>query len=432
MKKLLPFIVLSLLSQSPSSSADSKTPLVKLLLKSNAYDTTSLLEKIDKNGDSTISYDELVRNKFDKDYSPYEKLVVSTLIKNYDRLSHLSSVKGYDGSSQLTIEDLQNYLFTFANSKVPIGLAAFEFIRGVNSVGDGLFPQGINSISHKNIEQGQFGDSNFIAALAAMAYTRPEEIYNMLTENQDGSFDVKSPITGSINVVPTLETVYIGASSNHHGNWPLALELSFLAWKNQPREGVMIQLLEKTGGLIYSFVTDLFYSSSDFSQEISKIENEVKSQLENPEISSSIYFLTGNPSRNFLSQMVTIEEIRKLLTIIKSDKRVAVASIQSIEYKNSCVDSVDIAIISNMLCKKDLSPSLKTLKNRHSNSYSILDYDSQNDTVLIKSSWGFGEPVDLKTGFPLDGLDDGIFELTVREFKEIFDSFTIESSYTDL
>ena len=57
--------------------------------------------------------------------------------------------------------------------------------------------------------------------------------------------------------------------------------------------------------------------------------------------------------------------------------------------------------------------------------YSVLDFDPKTDKVTIRNPWGQTEAQDSK-GMPLDGKDDGIFELSLEDFAKTFSTIAYE------
>ncbi|HEY9869700.1 MAG TPA: C2 family cysteine protease, partial [Candidatus Obscuribacterales bacterium] len=51
--------------------------------------------------------------------------------------------------------------------------------------------------------------------------------------------------------------------------------------------------------------------------------------------------------------------------------------------------------------------------------YSVIDYDPETKLVTLRNPWGEGEPKDAN-GDPLDGTDDGVFTMTLADFRKHF------------
>ena len=389
--------------------------IIDILFEPFSYDDSLLFEHFDTDHDNIISFDELVNSSATEIYSSTDKMILWTLKKNH---RHLFPLLGRDGFKS---EDIQNYLTAFLANKVPY------FLReNMESISDGLLPEGINSISHKNIYQGSIGDCGFISAVASLAYLRPDEIYNMLSENKDGSFDVKFPNNEKINVTPTLEAVYLGSYSGNNGAWPLALELAFSSWRNGLSENTPTTITEKTS----LFLQSLPSITNSLDKKIVEIDKNFTEKLRSPSMEQSIHILTGKPTFKLKTQRRSAEVIRELIKIIHTEKRVAVAAIVSTEYKKSFIDPLNLHSFSHHVYKKELDPSLKEMTDSHV--YSLLGYNSENDSVLIRDPSGYDEPLRPGSITALDGEKDGIFELKIEDFQELFDWITLEIAHDEL
>jgi hypothetical protein len=49
-----------------------------------------------------------------------------------------------------------------------------------------------------------------------------------------------------------------------------------------------------------------------------------------------------------------------------------------------------------------------------------MGYDREAGTVTLRNPWGHGEPLG-EDGLPRDGVNDGVFTLTMDEFEQEFD-----------
>ena len=56
---------------------------------------------------------------------------------------------------------------------------------------------------------------------------------------------------------------------------------------------------------------------------------------------------------------------------------------------------------------------------RGSHAYSVLGYDPETHTIQLRNPWGQGEPAD-EEGNPRDGVNDGVFTMTLEEFEKNF------------
>jgi hypothetical protein len=49
----------------------------------------------------------------------------------------------------------------------------------------------VNGVSYNDVDQGQLGDCSFMASLASVAALDPNFIYEMITDNHDGTYTVR-------------------------------------------------------------------------------------------------------------------------------------------------------------------------------------------------------------------------------------------------
>lgn len=226
----------------------------------------------------------------------------------------------------------------------------------------------INSFS---VIQGNSSNCSFLAALSALAHSRPRTIAQMFALNESGQVCVTFQGAPNHSIVPKLlpaEHNRFARPSN--GNWSATLEMAYEKVENETgfarrRAGVRLDrgifLLTGHGSQIYRFgYSGLIYPDG-------------------PGLLSS-----GN-------------ELEQAIESATREKRIATAVISS---------------------KED-----PDLQNNHV--YSILNYDKSTRMLVIRNPYGRGEPRN-PWGRAKDGRDDGVFRMSIREFTKRFDAIAIE------
>lgn len=374
-------------------------------------------QEIDKDKNDCISMKELEDASNMYEFGFVELLIIWSLRESYDYIASLSNDEcPFERKrSELSFYDIEVYMSDIVNDE-----DINTLLLKIKHLSSGFLPLGIYSINHRYPLQGQIGDCGLIATISSLAYSRPSDIYNMFRQNEDGSIDVNFPSHGIINVAPTIEILYKGATTDFGfgGFWPLVLEASFIKIINN--EPLTITELQNTKG------------------KLSRREYEIDYALDGISAEKAISILTGSSTDFWEINMSTTDKTRKKLYEITHYKKVAVAASIPTHYKGPCptafewylpvlpIDNhYEYWVLPTDSCyKKKLMPLYRDLRINHA--FSILFYDSENDTVLLRNPWGQGEPSDPETHTPIDGKNDGIFKMKIDNFVEVFDFIYFE------
>jgi len=219
----------------------------------------------------------------------------------------------------------------------------------------------------RKLEQGQYGTCYFLAALVAKAQQDPEGLKKMIQDNRNGTYTVTFPGHDPIVVQgPTDAEKLYGASSGQDGMWATLLEKAYA------------QL--RAGGE--------WDANSDPMEDV-----------EGGSLRAGMKAVTGRST-----------DVDELLFTFESTTRAKIKKALAAGKMVTCSTSISIF-------------SKEVVPDRHV--YTVIGYDAASDKVKIRNPWGSGEP-EAASGQPKDGLNDGIFEMTITEFDSVFEDICYE------
>lgn len=217
------------------------------------------------------------------------------------------------------------------------------------------------SISGAAIAQGSIGDCYFLAPLAATADANWQKIRDMIKDNGDNTYTVTFPALPdkpiTVNAPTDVELLRFNAGGEH-GTWPSVIEKAF----GKLLGGENAEILDG-GGDPRNGLKALNDGSSHYESLQRTSDSELHQDLEKA-ISERRPVICSTGHRDFNS-------------LVKGDK---------------------------------IAPT---------HAYSVLDYDPNTYTVTVRNPWGRVEPENAD-GRIKDGLDDGVFKMSLREFKHSF------------
>ncbi len=378
----------------------------------------TLFQKLDKDENGKITRSELTDQKELRSASGGELLAIWSLYYNFKDITKLHRENYLHDTSSLSYPDMAIYL-----TNAPYAHSIPTLLHRVLHLNYGLFPKGIESINVKQIYQGKFADCQLIAAIASFV-SRPhgqQAIMNMIKDNTDGSFTVTFQHKSSALVVtPDYETIYYGTTAHQpieSGMWLYILEKAFLEQEKSSNSDYMND--------IRKWILDIFFVTETSISLITHTTRNIKQYLYFYPGVKSIELLTGHRSKQVIiadsSPKIIYSHLQQLHTegvigiaILKSKKeRYCEERWENSDYTSYCID-------------KTLPPVYGELPDSHA--FSILDFDPEKNTVLLRNPWGHTEPVSSSTLFqlPLDGNNDGVFTMSLEAFINVFDTMTIE------
>lgn len=360
-------------------------------------------DQIDTNSDGQLSRSEVGKAVGNPHFNGEAAAVVSTLYKGYSDWKAFSDDQGslprlpehpwlnkipLHGFDETGIgkADLERFIVLSRtdnqNEKVQNVLGRYSVMEFGSSAKQKLFPQGIDSIRPDNIAQGEIGDCYFLAAVAALANTPAgkHSIMKMIQENQDGTYTVTFPNSKPVTFTSPTDTERgMYSTTSPDGNWLEVLEKAYAIKTNRD-------------GLTHKFTPS--------SNPYDAIGN-------GGLLSSGISTLTGKSVDTDVSLLTSDATMRsKLQAALKEGRIMSTAVLKSLNpWNEGRTDS--------------------GLPRAHA--YSILGFDAKTDQITIRNPWGHTE-LQNKAGQPRDGKDDGVFTMSLAEFKSTFAYISYQSA----
>ncbi|MFA6210837.1 MAG: C2 family cysteine protease [Candidatus Obscuribacterales bacterium] len=198
------------------------------------YLNTDGLKKVDLNADGQVSKEELSK-QFASVIDEQEKKAIRYLVDNYDTIRGANT---YLGSATISTADIT--LYSKNLEETTQSKAVREVSNGVYFTSQSQKP-GVNyslfadvdplkSISPEAIQQRSIGDCYFEASLASLAKERPQDIAKMIKDNSDGTYTVTFPGAPSELIVvkaPTEAELGVYNAASEYGTWANVIEKAF-------------------------------------------------------------------------------------------------------------------------------------------------------------------------------------------------------------
>lgn len=312
--------------------------------------------------DGYLSPDDIDAAMTNPDLTLEQSAALVTLRRLQSDLEELNNDEWFDENSGVTMADLERYRETgvLPDSKfTPDQWYDYSHER-MQGFSQDLFANGVPDVNA--IRQGSLGDCYFLAALGSAVIQDADAVGEMVVREDDGTYTVTFPNGQSANVsAPTLAEMATYGNSGADGMWVTLFERA--AGKLRDEDEVLSEEEMDGGSIAGRAGTDLF--SGDGSSNV------------------DILGLTAN------------DTTRDRMESAFSEGRVVIAGINN----------------------DPLSDHREGLPDAHS--YSVIGYDRETDTVMLRNPHGQSEHVG-EDGQPLDGKDDGVFTLTMAEFNRLF------------
>lgn len=321
-----------------------------------------LFDKLDKNKDGKLDLDEVKASMGDSALKGADAAAVSTL---YSALKQQAELK-----NGLTKELLKNV--KEGDSSLPL-----------NSFLGGIFLQQQKALEAKSrdlfngepdamaVKQGRFGTCYFISAMVHKAQLDPAALRKMIKDNGNGTYTVTFAGAKPVTVnAPTDTELLMKTNAGQNGTWATVLETAYARMRN------------KEAWLPYTEAMD---------------------KVEGGRGSDGISAFSKNGADNDMLTLTSEATTRRKLQSSVSQRKMITAGLN-----------------------KDL---IRTSPIQDGHEYTVIGYDRESDTVTIRNPWGTGgnraEPQNAD-GTAKDGKMDGVFKLTVREFRKMFSDVTYE------
>lgn len=351
---------------------------------------TENFSKLDANGDGFLTRDELEKAAGDTSLKADEKQAVERMKERLSDIEEASNDEWGDENKGITKADLKEYWEDYRkkddtklvervwgdlhNSGKRLEAANTDCYATANP---------IDCIEPEAVKQGKIGDCYFMAGVASLAGSNPQAIKDMIKDNGNGTYTVTFPGAPDTPITvdkPTEAELSHYAQPGKYGNWPAILEKAYGKYCNEHwyRRGP-----KNLGG------GDVDQDGAD------------GGSLRN----AGLRILTGKGVDSDTMSLTSEAELKQKLSEAFKDGRPVVASINN--ELGSLVGAADNKV--------------DGLGIPAGHEYTVIGYDEKTGKVKIMNPWGHGEPCDA-SGKPLDGNDDGVFELTVADFKKYFSS----------
>lgn len=186
-------------------------------------------DAIDTNGNGYLSKAELEAALEDPSFEGEAAAAVAALYAGYDDVATAHNDRAwFEKLAGISMNDLRVVEDELANGR-DVGWVNWRMRNGLEKIEgtiDDVFGPG--GPSPDAVRQGSYGDCFFHAALAGLAAQRPEDIENMIHDNEDGTYTVTFPGRDPITIdAPTDAELALGATSGENGQWVAILEKAY-------------------------------------------------------------------------------------------------------------------------------------------------------------------------------------------------------------
>jgi hypothetical protein len=340
-----------------------------------------LSKKLDQDGDGFVTKRELVRMVNDKNVKGEDAALVGTLLNKYFDICDAGDDEFLKDDDGITAKDIKN-LGSVEKLK-NLDSSYFYYSSKINSAfslrkpdGSLKIPTKASEINYKDIQQGSNGDCYFLAALTSLAQRYPQKIVDMLKDNNNGTYTVKFADKAVTINSPTDTELGMYAQG---GSWVPIIEKAYAHYRND--KNLILNMTDP-------------YDASDGAYQIGRAIKELTGSSFDTDF---LHFKTTHIF-DYKSEGTTRE---KLTEAFKNNKLV-------------------VASINPDLLKR---PDDLNLPSSHV--YTVVNFDTEKNTVTVRNPWGSTEPYD-KNGRALDGRDDGEFTLSFAKFFDYFNSISYQ------
>ncbi|PKL76899.1 MAG: hypothetical protein CVV27_07890 [Candidatus Melainabacteria bacterium HGW-Melainabacteria-1] len=268
-----------------------------------------------------------------------------------------------------------------------------------------LFPNGVAGINPNDVQQGGLGDCFFLAAVAGLAKSRPSEIISMITDKGNGSYSVKFPGAKYAVTVKDSDKGWVGTGYDrnnrpHGSNWVSVLEKAFVAYVMKEHTGTAKTTVDNAADTLLGIVSPVGWLTK-------KVINKVAPSPKDPQE----FFKWGGMQGQGLEILTGKSTDDDILAVTRN------STTRSKLKSHLAKDNVVIASTFKS------GSSSKGLQSDHV--YTVLAYDERKDVLTLRNPHGTGsDPTGLSHS---DGVDDGIFKMTMSEFNDYFTFIGYES-----
>ncbi len=394
-------LIFSIVTQADQSVSHEKKVSVQL---THSYFPESL-KILDADFSGTLSRDELIAGYY------LDSLADADYLKILSLLGFTDSTEGHE-SNDIPVKQ-------FVSDPV------WQFVRSERDPRNLIFPNGLESIHFSNVDQGGIPDCVLIASIISMLRTESgrRKVMNMI-EVVDSVANVRFPgleETIPVNIVEVMnQATLLQSSSPDSGLWLAILERAFAEFVYDDMDVPKYE--QDTPTEPYNSEFDELPLISQLVFEFLLSRNIYLSWL-SPQVVNTV--LSGTKSYYRDTSGYTNEEMHRCLSDITETSEVLQAGTHTDD------------------------PSYPELDRGHA--YGILKYDNIERRVWLRNpygSWDLRKPasvlsflyklgnashetVDMKTGKALDGVNNGVFSLTLEEFNNLFLDIVFDNPISD-
>jgi hypothetical protein len=288
------------------------------------------------------------------------------------------------------------------------------------------FPEGADSVHHLAIRQGGVYDCKFLASLISFVRTPSGKnaVLSMVKIGKDGTHTVTFPGTGEATVGPltTRESIIyakaLDAKGQSHGSWVPVIEKAYGAYRNEHQSWWHKSLRTIKHGVLdgrWTYESEL----AGFGAAYGAADEE------------AIRVLTGKETTVMQTATMEIGEFglgKSYVTLRQLRSWFDRDAVLREFYHEQHMQLIDVmaknkvAIATTELCGIDKVYGLSS-----GHAYAVIGYDSVNRLVLIQDPQGpGGDVIDRWSGEARDGVNDGVFEVTLPEFNRFFSHLRVE------
>lgn len=343
-------------------------------------------DQIDVNRDGYMSASELNAAYQNPSASGEFRLAIKQMRERISEMEEASNDELGDENDGITRADLQAYyeeVFSNSPSELITDIdstlygSGESMLIGCRSLYATANP--LDSIVPDAVRQGRIADCYFLAAAASMA-SDPigrQQIYNMIRDNGNGTYTVTFPGAPDEPITVTAPTdteMALFAQGNKMGTWPAILERAYGRYCQLHPE--RRSLLNPDGGSAPSEGADGGSWTHD-----------------------GIRILTGRDVDIDVNQLTTEDRLAANL-------QAALAEHRPVTCGTGPAIGDDLGVT-----------DMQGLSGEHE--YSVIGFDPRTRLVTVRNPWGYGEPRG-PNGGPRDGRDDGVFVMTLSEYRRAF------------
>lgn len=289
-----------------------------------------------------------------------------------------------------------------------------------------LFPEG--EISGKDVTQGGIYDCRFLSALASLASSKNgrKVIHQMIAANSDGSFtvtfagDTAHPVTVSPLTENELRLYARAEDRQTHkirGQWLPVIEKAYGRYRVE-HMSVVDQALR--------FCKHLIFEGRPASEPI--LSGFGASYGSGDDLAFAL--LTGRPARVLPTwgyEIGTVGLGKGYVTWRQTQswlQRATVVQQFEDEQNEALVSSIKSGGIAN--AGTELCPEATSVGLRSGHAYAVLGYDSARRVLLIADPMGKVEINNAQSGSARDGINDGIFVVSLSDFNRYFSHLAVQ------